>query len=336
MKIGFFDLEGWEHDIILSAFPLGSAELFTNSLTHETLPPRADFEAISIFMHTHITEEVLNHFPNLKHISTRSTGYDHIDLELCRERGISVSYVPGYGDHTVAEFAFGLLLSLSRHIYEGIHRVRESGLYSADGLRGVDLNGKIFGVIGTGRIGCSAAKIGKGFGMEVLGSDPFPNIKAAGEIGFRYVPLEELLSRADFISLHCPLTPETKHLLNRESFSKIKRGAYLINTSRGAVVETAALVEALKSGTLAGAALDVLEEEGELGDELAVLADGHPNEDSLKTLLGDHVLMSMQNVLITPHQAFNSKEALERILVVTVDNLRAFMEGVPKNLVSEK
>ena len=336
MIIGFFEVEEWEEEALKKSFPQDELVFVSHIIGPDNLPERKDLEAICIFVQSHITEEVLKELPQLKMITTRSTGFDHIDVKSAKARGIRVMYVPGYGDNTVAEMAFGLLLNLTRKIYLSIDRIKETGSFSLDGLRGTDLKGKTMGIIGTGRIGREAIKIAKGFGMDVLAYDVMPNPALPPELGFKYVPLEELLSQSDIISLHCPYTPETKHIINSGNIGRIKKGAYLINTARGGLVETEALTEALRIGALSGAGLDVIEEEGEMHDELKVLSQGHPQEEELKTMLQNHALMKMPNVLITPHNAFNSDGALRRILDTTILNIDSFKKGVVTNLIPEQ
>lgn len=336
-KIGFFEIEGWEKEIVASAFPEVSVSFSPEKLGEQNLPETPqDFEIISVFVNSQVTDKVLAMFPKLKFITTRSTGYDHIDLAACQKRGIKVAYVPGYGDNTVAEFAFGLLLNLTRKLYQAIYRVKEEGSFSFVGLRGMDLKGKIMGIVGTGRIGKEAVKIAKGFGMEVIAYDPYPDEVYAQAQEYRYVGFEELLKTADVITLHVPYNKDTHHLINQENVKKIKKGAYLINTARGGLVETDALVWALENQVLAGAGLDVLEEEGEIKDELSFLDQGHPNQEALKVALENHILMKMPNVLIAPHNAFNTQEALGRILATTLQNVKGFIVGNLVNLVGGK
>ncbi len=335
MKIGFFELEGWEKEQITSRLTGHDLILSAEKITALELPEQRDFEAISVFVNSRIDAAVLDALPNLKCISTRSTGYDHIDLSECKKRDIAVSFVPGYGDNTVAEFAFGLLVNLTRKMYQSINQVKETGSFNLTGLRGVDLAGKTLGVIGTGRIGKKMIKICKGFEMNVIASDPFPDEKAAAELGFSYVPLEELLRQADMITLHCVYTPQTHHLINKSNISLMKKGSYIVNSARGGLIETEAMVSALEQGILAGVGLDVLEEEGETKDELFHLANGHPKEEELRTIIMNHALMKMPNVLITPHNAFNSQEALARILNTTLDSVASFTQGTTVNSVPE-
>lgn len=333
LKIGFFEAEGWEEPLLRQAFPQAQLHLSPAHLAEGALPAERDFDAIAVFVNSQITAGVLKEFPKLKIVTTRSTGYDHVDARACKKRGVVATYVPGYGDNTVAEFAFGLLLALTRKIYQGIAEIKERGLFSFEGLRGTDLAGKTLGVVGTGRIGKHAIAIGKGFGMNILAYDPKPDEEFARTAGFAYVPLPDLLARADAVTLHCPYSKQTHHLLNHKNIGLMKKGAFLINTARGGLVETDALVRALQEGRLAGAGLDVLEEEGDVKDEMHFLAAGHPRREELRVLLENHILMKMPNVLITPHNAFNSQEALERILHTTIENIQGFLAGKPVNLI---
>ena len=333
MKIAFFELEGWEENLIRAALPGHELVLSQEKIDPLTLPAANDFDAVSVFVNSEITPEVLAALPSLKFIATRSTGFDHVDAAACKAKNVVVSYVPGYGDNTVAEFAFGLILNLTRRIYHAIDQIKEADSFDLHGLRGMDIKGKTIGIIGTGRIGREMIRIAKGFGMNVLAHDPFPNAQAAQEMGFEYLKLEELLGRSDVISLHTPYNKDTHHLINKTNIALIKKGAYLVNTARGPIVETEALVAALKDGTLAGAGLDVLEEEGETKDEMKFLGAGSLQVQELRTMLQNHMLMKMPNVLITPHNAFNTQEAMERILGTTLENVQGFVAGTPKNLI---
>ncbi len=327
MKLAFFEIEPWEQEGLKTVFP--NDELFFSAakLDELSLPAEQDFDIISVRTNSKVPKAVLDHFPNLKCIATRSTGYDHIDLNETKTRGINVGYVPGYGDVTVAEFAFGLILNITRNIYRGANEVKEEGSFDLTGLRGSDLNGKTIGVIGTGRIGKNVIKIAQGFGMKVVAFDPFPDLEFAKTQQFTYAALDDLLASSDVITIHCPATPQTLHLLNKENMPRVKKGAYLVNTARGTIIETQALVDALESGQIRGAALDVLEAENSLRDETEVLMHGHPDETETHTMLLDHALMRMPNVIITPHMAFDSDEAVRRILACTVENIQGFQKG---------
>ncbi len=333
MKIGFFELDGWEEKMIREKFQGHDLRFSNEKINEKNLPAQLDFDIICTFVSSQVTSGVIDKFPNLKLISTRSTGFDHIDVPTCNAKGIKVSYVPGYGDNTVAEFAFSLILNLTRKMYQAIDQIKKSETFSFAGLKGMDIKGKTLLVIGTGRIGKESIKIAKGFSMNVVAYDPFPNEEASKTLGFTYMPLEEALKIADVITIHAPLTDKTKHLINKDNIKFIKKGAYLVNTARGGIVETSALVTALMDGTLAGAGLDVLEEEGDIKDEMKFLANTEFHEERVRVMLENHALMKMSNVLITPHNAFNTQEALERILNTTIDNISGFLANTPKNLV---
>ena len=260
MKIAIFEIEPWErqafgdlegdHDLIYE----------NGQLNDSNVEKFADADIVSTFIHSSLTAEVLGQFSRLKLIATRSTGFDHIDLDTCRERGIQVANVPTYGANTVAEHVFALLLAIGHNMVHAVDRTRR-GDFSLEGLDGFDLQGKTMGVIGTGSIGRHTAKIAKGFGMEVLAFDVAPRDTTAREIGFTYVEMNELLSRSDVVSLHVPGNEETKNLISSEQFGAMKDGAVLINTACGSVVDTEAMLRALASGKLRAAGLDVLAEE---------------------------------------------------------------------------
>ncbi|MDE2019523.1 MAG: hydroxyacid dehydrogenase [Patescibacteria group bacterium] len=336
-KAVFFNLEPWAREYISGNEKLKNAGVAIGFEDHvldvSHMPADVGFDIAGIFVDSTLKKDVIGYLPKLKHIAALSTGFDHVDLPACAAAGVTVSTVPSYGENTVAEYAFGLILALSRKICDTHCRVREEGSFSLDGLRGFDLAGKTIGVVGTGHIGQHAVRIAKGFGMNVTAYDPYPNEKFAEEQGLKYLTLNDLLAASDIITLHVPYMPATHHLINKDNIGMVKKGAYLINTARGAVVETDALVSALKSGQLGGAGLDVLEEEGMVKDELNALVGGKAGEHDLKTVLEDHVLIDMPNVLITPHNAFNTKEAFQRILDTTIDNIVAFVNGQPANLV---
>jgi D-lactate dehydrogenase len=258
-----------------------------------------------------ITPQVLDGCPHLRLIVNRATGYDHIDLEACRARGIVVCNVPDYGAHMIAEHAFGLMLAVARNICRGHERYRQVRRFDDTGLGGVELFGKTLGVIGTGRIGRHAIRIGKGFDMQITAFDVLQDAALAAASGFAYQSLPEVLQVADFISLHVPLLPTTHHLIDAQAFALVKPGAILVNTSRGGIVDTSALREALASGRLRGAGLDVLE------DERTVYHD-----------FGD------LNVVVTPHLGWYTMEARDRILHISLDNVRAWMAGTPINRIA--
>ena len=293
----------------------------------------ADAAILSVFVHSQVTAEVLDAMPRLRMIATRSTGYDQIDLATCNRRGIPVANVPRYGENTVAEHTFGLILSLSRKIHKAYQRT-VAGDFSLLGLEGFDIKGKTIGVVGAGSIGLHVVRIAKGFGMQVITFDVRPNPLIAEVLGFDYVSLDELFARADIITLHAPYSAATHHLINMESIRRIKRGALLINTARGALVDTEALLAALDEGILSGAGLDVLEGE-DLTDDEERLLHGPESGEQLRQLIRRHILLRRPDVVITPHMAFYSQEAMARILETTVENIRAFLAGSPQNVVNQ-
>jgi D-lactate dehydrogenase len=292
-----------------------------------------DAEIISTFIYSKLGSDVLEHFPNLKLIVTRSTGYDHIDLDYCNKHGITVCNVPSYGENTVAEHVFALLLAISHHLIQAVDRTRK-GDFTSKGLRGFDLRGKTLGVIGTGSIGRHVIKIAKGFDINVVASDLEPDMEYAERVGFEYLSMKDLLAQSDIITLHVPGNQATHHMLSSEEFAAIKDGAVLINTSRGTVVDVHALLHSLADGKLSAAGLDVLPDEPVIREEAELLRAVFSKQHDLSTLLADHVLLHMQNVIITPHNAFNTREAVQRILKTTRDNIAAFTRGNPQNAVT--
>lgn len=256
-------------------------------------------------------------------IALRSAGYNHVDLHAAQQLGLTVVRVPAYSPHAVAEHAVALVLALNRRLHRAYNRTRE-GDFSLHGLTGFDLVGKRVGVVGTGQIGEVFARIMAGFGCALLAYDPYPN-PAVEALGGRYVPLDELLAESDIVSLHCPLNDGTRYLVNSHSLQRMKHGAMLINTGRGALVETPALIEALKSGQLGYLGLDVYEEEANLFFE-----------DRSDLPLQDDVLarlLTFPNVIVTAHQAFLTREALAAIARTTLDNISAWASGAPVNRV---
>ena len=331
MKLACFELMDWEKDYLSEKFG-NTLEISFNSevLNSESVSTARDAEGIVVFIYSTVNKQVLDQMPNLKFIATMSTGFDHVDIEECKRRNITISTVPTYGENTVAEHAFALIFAISRRIIESHERVRE-GNFSPSGLTGFDLFGKTLGVIGVGSIGTHVIRIAKGIGMEVLGYKRTPDPKLAADLGFRFVTMDELLSQSDIITVHVPYNQETHHMLNQDAFSKMKNGVIIINTARGAIIDTTALVDALQSGRVAAAGLDVLEEESMIREEQELLHREFPIED-LKTVLENHMLLNNPKVVITPHNAFNSREALMRILRTTEENIYGFLSGTPKNL----
>jgi len=314
-----------------------------------------DTEALSIFIESKIDEPFLAAHPALRLIVTRSTTYDHIQLDACARHRVAVCHVGGsYGDNTVPEHIFALILAICRKLRTAMDVVAGHS-FSYEALRGIELNGKTLGVVGTGRIGRQVLRLAKAFGMETLGTDSHRDLEAAAGLGFRYVSFSRMLKLADFVSINVPLTASTYHLFNRESFAKCRRGLILINTARGPIIDSEALIEALNSGIIAGAGLDVLEDERvmrkkaahilteqileRLHDSFAPvepLANDPRRISEVRRLMHNSTLLGHPNVLVTPHIAFNSFEAIARIDRITVENIRAFISGTPQNLLEIK
>ncbi|MCX6790452.1 MAG: NAD(P)-binding domain-containing protein [Candidatus Kaiserbacteria bacterium] len=333
MNIHYFSGEAWEEAYVRAKLPRETITFHEKSLAAYPDLVDPEMEVLCTFIESPVGEAEMVRFPGLKLIATRSTGFDHIDLAAAKTHGITVVNVPSYGENTVAEFAFALLLSLSRRIPEAEASVK-NGVFSPTDFRGYDLEGKTIGIIGCGHIGMHMIRMANGFGMKVLGFETHPDEERARANNFTYASLNDLLAESNIISLHVPYNPHTHHLINKENIGSIKKGAYLINTARGAVVETEALVGALQSGILAGAGLDALEEEGDMADETALLFSPHPNEASLKITLENHYLINHPRVIVTPHLAFNTTEAIERIVSTTTENIRHFAEGTVTNTVA--
>lgn len=332
MKITFFELEEWERERVEQLAGQHDVTLLAEPLTPENAAEHRDAEAISTFIYSKFTDRVIEQLQNLKLIATRSTGFDHIPLDACRKKDVVVCNVPTYGSNTVAEHVFGLLLVISHKLDQAIDRTRK-GDFSSKGLQGFDLYGKTMGVIGTGDIGREAIRIAKGFGMQVIAFDVQPDEEAARRLDFSYVAMDDLLRRSDVVSLHVPANEKTRNLISHEQFDKMKEGAVLINTSRGPVVDTKALLRALAERRVAAAGLDVLPEEPVIREEAELLRSVYEERHNLDRLLADHVLVHMRNVVVTPHSAFNTREAVGRILDTTVENIRAFAQGYPQNVV---
>ena len=329
MRIGIYEIEEWEEDFLEKKLK-GNEIFFSLDPLNDDTSNIEEIEILSIFIYTQITLDLLHKMPKLKLIVTRSTGYDHIDLDACKKKGILVTNIPEYGTQTVAEHTFAILLALSRKTIPSVERTRKSD-FELSGLRGFDLYRKTIGVIGAGNIGQAVIRIAKGFGMDVLVSSHRQDIELAKKLGFMYVSMEHLYQASDIITYHVPLTQETKHMLNKDSLKKLKKGVVIINTARGGILETEALLIGLEEGIIQAVGIDVLEEECHVKEERQLLTAQFLKECDIKTQLLNHVLLTKENVLVTPHNAFNSTEALERILEVTAENITAFLQQKPIN-----
>ncbi|WP_302680380.1 2-hydroxyacid dehydrogenase [uncultured Ruminococcus sp.] len=321
-KIAFFDAKPYDRTWFDQLNQHYHIKYYEHKLTPDTISLAHGCEAVIPFVNDTLDRTVIDGLcqEGIKMIALRCAGYNNVDRDAARGR-IPVVRVPGYSPYAVAEFTMGLLLTLNRKIHKAYFRTRDFN-FSLNGLVGFDLHGRTVGVIGTGKIGQIFIRICQGFGMHVLAYDPYP----VQDAGFPYVSLEELLAKSDIISLHCPLTEQTRHLINRDTIAQMKDGVYLLNTSRGMLVESESLLDALKSGKIAGAGLDVYEEETEFFFE--------DRSDTVQrdTLLS--LLVSMPNVVLTSHQAFLTNEALHNIAQVTLNNLDAyFKDGTVLNAV---
>ncbi|MFH1789962.1 MAG: NAD(P)-dependent oxidoreductase [bacterium] len=308
---------------------------FYTSISSEPLSKdnvKKDTEILAIFVHSKLDPKIMNMMPKLKMVATMSTGFNHIDLKTAKKKKIPICNVPTYGENTVAEHAFALMLGLAKKIFPAVKRVKE-GTYDFHGLRGTDLSKKTLGIIGTGHIGAHMIKMASGFEMNVIAFDAFPSKNLANELNFRYTTLNQLLKTSDFISLHVPLFPATYHLINKKNIKTVKKGAYIINTARGELIEPAALLWALENNQISGAGLDVLEEEDYVTHEEKIISNGL-TPMQIKNNLINNVLIDHPNTIITPHNAFNSTEALKRIIDTTIDNIKCFVKGEVKNNVT--
>lgn len=294
---------------------------FEPRLTGETASLAAGSAAVCAFVNDELNARTLKALASqgTSLIALRCAGYNNVDLAAARELGLTVVRVPAYSPHAVAEYTIGLMLALNRKIHRAYARVRE-GNFSLDGLLGFDMHGKTVGVVGTGKIGAIVVRILKGFGCGILAHDPFPSPECKA-LGAEYVSLAQLFSGSDIVTLHCPLTPETHHLINAEALCRMKPGVMLINTGRGALIDTRAVIAALKSGKIGYLGLDVYEEEADVFFEN--LSDQVIQDDVLARLL------TFPNVLVTGHQAFFTHEALVRIAETTLANITDFEQGRP-------
>lgn len=331
MKLAVFEVEEWEREAFERLAEGQDIRFHGEPLTAENAELYSDVDIVSIFIYSELGHDTLSKLRNLKFIATRSTGYDHIDTAYCAERGIRVANVPAYGDNTVAEHVFALILAISHNLIEAVERTRR-GDFSLQGLRGFDLKGKTIGVIGTGSIGRHVIEMAKGFHMEIIAFDMYQKEELARLMGFRYVSLEELMRKSDIITLHIPSRPETHNFLSEKEFSMMKKGVIIINTARGDLVDVQALLRAITTGKVAAAGLDVLSEEPIIREEAELLR-SIAQKKPLDILLADHILLRLKNVIITPHSAFDTKEAVQRILDTTLENIAAFTRGELKNLV---
>ncbi|MEO0396943.1 MAG: 2-hydroxyacid dehydrogenase [Cyanobacteria bacterium P01_A01_bin.137] len=323
MKIAFFNTKPYDQRSFTEINTNYSHELtfFEPRLTPETASLASGFPAVCVFINDELGEETLRAIATTgtKLIALRCAGFNNVDLNVAKQLGITVVRVPAYSPYAVAEHAVGLIMTLNRKLYRAYNRVRDDN-FSLDGLLGFDLHGKTVGIVGTGKIGQCFAQIMNGFGCKLLAYDVRPNPTCV-DIGVDYVELPILLTRSDIISLHCPLLPSTHHLINADSLQHVRPGAMLINTSRGGLIDTTAVIEAIKAGRVGYFGIDVYEREGGLFFE--DLSDTVIQDDTFQ------LLQSFSNVVITAHQAFFTKEALYNIAETTLSNINDIEAGQP-------
>lgn len=316
MKIAFFSSKPYDHLFFDQLNTEHTLLYIEGSLTPQTAALAQGCDAVCCFVNDQLTADVLQQLKDhtIRLVAMRCAGFNNVDVSAATKLGITIARVPEYSPFAVAEHAVGLILALNRHIHRAYNRVREND-YSLHGLMGFDLHGKTVGVIGLGKIGCAFIKIMQGFGCRTLVFDP---AKTAIE-GAEHVTLDELWRQSHVVSLHCPLTPQTHHIINAQTLAQMPKGAMLINTSRGGLIDTQAVINSLKQGHLGYLGIDVYEEEGDLFFE-----------DLSDTIIQDDVfarLTTFPNVLVTGHQAFFTREALHKIAEVTLENIRAFAAG---------
>ncbi len=315
-RAAVFDVKPYDRDSLVAAQRGENIDWSFHSfrLDPSTAAAVKDVDVGCVFVNDRADETALHTLAEagVRHLALRCAGYNNVDLSAAKEHGICVTRVPSYSPHAVAEHTLALLLTLNRRIHRAYNRVRELN-FSLHGLVGMDLHGKTAGVIGTGRTGALVAQIFRGFGMRVCAHDPYPNEEWAARYEVAYKPIESVFTDADIVSLHLPLTPDTRHLVNEHRLGLMKPGAILLNVSRGALVDTGALIKALKARKLGGVGLDVYEEEE--GIFFEDLSNEMLDDDELARLL------TFPNVLITSHQAFLTREALSEIARVTTENI---------------
>ncbi len=326
IRTAFFEITPKEKKYLKKKFGKNfELKFFEETLNEENCGLAAKADVISPFIYSQINSKVLSTSKNLKLIATRSTGFNHIDIKKAKETGISVCNVPYYGENTVAEHTFALILALSRNLHKAYVRTTRND-FTLEGLRGFDLRNKTLGVIGAGSIGVHVIKIAKGFGMKVLAYDPKPNHIITELLDFKYVPLLKLLETSDIITLHTPYNQNTHHMINMNNINSVKKGALFINTARSGIIQPEALYYAVEKGIFGGAGLDVFEGEELIKEENQMLTK-NVSVEHLEALLKRNILLKRENVIITPHMAFDSVEAVERIMDTTVENIINFFEG---------
>jgi D-lactate dehydrogenase len=325
MNISFFEIKGWEKKYLRDSLKGHKLSFYKEPLSEDNVSLAKDADIISVFIYSKINKKVLNSLKKLKLICTRSTGYDHINISVAKKNNVCVCNIPSYGENTVAEHTFALILALSRNIHKSYVKTLRND-FSLDGLMGFDLKNKTLGVVGAGKIGLHVIRIAKSFGMNIIAFDVNQDNFIAEVLDFKYVSFKELLGSSDIVSLHAPYNEKTHHMINKDTVKLLKKGSFLINTSRGGLVDLDALMMGLDKNIIAGAGLDVIEGEEFIKEEKQLLYDPKKAESAL-TLAKDHILFDNEKVIFTPHIAFYSHEALMRILKQTSENIKSYIKG---------
>jgi D-lactate dehydrogenase len=336
MKVVFYETEFWDgvytHKQIMQKLKGHDVKFIRESVNSQNLHEAKNADVVCTFVFSKIAKTQMRAWKKCKLIATMSTGYNHIDLKEARKRKITVCNVPTYGSTTVAEYTIGLILAVMRKIVLAHDKTRK-GEFDLGSLRGEDLEKKTLGLVGFGKIGQEVARRAKAFDMEVIAYDPYAKASLIKSKGCKKVSFAELVKKSDVVSLHMPLVESTYHLINKKTIAKMKDGVMIINTARGELIDTNALIEALDSKKFGGVALDVLEGEGNIIEEHEVLNKNRLSSEQMKILIENHILMKERNVLITPHVAFYTREALERITQTTVENILSCIKNKPVNTV---
>ncbi|MGO8671268.1 MAG: NAD(P)-dependent oxidoreductase [Capsulimonadaceae bacterium] len=341
MAIYFFEASSADRAYVEERLPGEDLHFFSEPLTsgdqihnlkEDQISGLKDVEILSVFLRSHIGADVIDALPELRMISTRSTGFRHVNVPAAESRGIPVCNVPTYGENTVAEHTFALMLALTRNLHIAYTRT-SAGDFRLDGLQGIDLRGRTLGVVGAGHVGMHVIQIARGFGMKVLASDPVRNDTAASVLGYKYTTLDELLAQSDIVTLHARLTSGSYHLIGEHNIDRFKRGAFLINTAGGGLVDTQALLKALDTGILRGAGLDVVEGEEVFSEDNQFLYQEDISQMRLRMALQNMSLLRRSDLIVTPHLAYDSREAVERIFDTTIENIKALRSGEPQNCV---
>ncbi len=340
MKIIFYETEFWDgvytHKQIMQKLKGHDVKFVRGSVNSQNLHEAKNADVVCTFVFSKVAKTQMRTWKKCRLIATMSTGYNHIDLKEAKKRKITVCNVPTYGSTTVAEYTMGFILAVMRKIVLAHDKTRK-GEFDLEGLRGEDLEKKTIGLVGFGKIGQEVARRAKAFDMEVIAYDPYANASLIKSKGCKKVSFAELVKKSDVVSLHMPLVESTYHLINKKTIAKMKDGVMIINTARGELIDTNALAQAILSKKVSGAAIDVIEEENVIKDKSSVFNEHFDEAQyNMKAVVANHIIRELSNVIVTPHNAFNSREAIARIVDATIENTKAFIAKKPQNIVCLK